>query len=786
MAGLDKNGFTPLSLTENLDALTQKLQEQLGGTTLDLSSQSFLGQLIGIISNGYADLWAVGQALYSNSYPEGASGVGVDNILAINNLTRLTAKPTVTNSVATQDSNGFLRYGFVCYGTAGTVIPAGTLVSNGAASPSTFAIDSALTIGPAANGVQTLYFTNQATQGTYVLNFVSPAGDVLSTQPIPYNADANTTLLSWSGANAADVSSKWTLSLGSQATANIVSAASNVLTAQSIQLAINAISDYRNVVVSGSVAAGFRIAWGNVAAPFVQAAGDQKPDAIVQSVSSYVSNLSTASNVFPFTDVQLLQGAQNIQFTFGANTPAQGMPKTGAQPIQPIAVQSSTLSNGSVVTSLVVQTKAQGNPAFAVGSATCTQAGAVVVLANQLTTIVNPINGFSSCENQLDCVTGRNVETDSQAISRLRASLGSAASGSLAAIIKKTSSLANVSQVVGSQNVTSAAQQVLVFTGTPSQGQFSLKFGALTSPLFAYNASATAIQEGINQLPGFEQVQVSVYGTQGFVLDFEGSSGRQAQPLVSVPVNTTAVPLTPYFGRSPHSVEIVVQGGDDTAIAQAILSSLPAGIGTYSNPEARTLASTKAGSAIITVADATNVRAGQSVEGSGIPLGTMVAQVVSKTVTMTNSATADASSVALSFDHEILLADTAGNPVSIGFSRPVSTIIYVSLSLVTDQYLVPGDRTSGKNAASQFSLDSVADIQQNLLDVINSTPIGGLIIANGSNSLGGSFRSVPGVVKYTLRFDRVNPPLNTDNLQLASNEAPLAESFYTSIDYDHA
>jgi hypothetical protein len=53
--------------------------------------------------------------------------------------------------------------------------------------------------------------------------------------------------------------------------------------------------------------------------------------------------------------------------------------------------------------------------------------------------------------------------------------------------------------------------------------------------------------------------------------------------LIIVTSNTTGVAMSVAFGRPGKSIEIVVQGGDNTAIANAILASKDAGIQTYGN-----------------------------------------------------------------------------------------------------------------------------------------------------------------------------------------------------------
>ena len=66
-----------------------------------------------------------------------------------------------------------------------------------------------------------------------------------------------------------------------------------------------------------------------------------------------------------------------------------------------------------------------------------------------------------------------------------------------------------------------------------------------------------------------------------FTLDFNGSFGGQAQPLVGITSNSLGVAVNLAFGRPGHSVEIVVEGGADLDIANSIFASKPGGIQTY-------------------------------------------------------------------------------------------------------------------------------------------------------------------------------------------------------------
>lgn len=85
------------------------------GNGIDLTPDSVFAQLIGIFSDRLADLWQAGQVLYTNAFPDGASGVALDQICALTGVSRL---PATRTEVAV-----------TLGGTPATVIPAGSRAS---------------------------------------------------------------------------------------------------------------------------------------------------------------------------------------------------------------------------------------------------------------------------------------------------------------------------------------------------------------------------------------------------------------------------------------------------------------------------------------------------------------------------------------------------------------------------------------------------------------------------------------------------------------------------------
>lgn len=114
MAGLTPTGFDQKSLEE---ILTEIETEQLAtiGPALNQEATSIVGQINGIFAAKLAELWEVALAVYQSAYPDGASGVPLDNVAAITGAVRL---PATKSAVV-------LR----CSGTPGTILPVGRVAS---------------------------------------------------------------------------------------------------------------------------------------------------------------------------------------------------------------------------------------------------------------------------------------------------------------------------------------------------------------------------------------------------------------------------------------------------------------------------------------------------------------------------------------------------------------------------------------------------------------------------------------------------------------------------------
>src|SRR5271166_2706254 len=94
--GVTPQGFVPKQQSTIISEIDSSLQGEFGAN-INLGPEAVFGQLVAIFSEREALLWQLGEAIYDSEYPAGAEGTSVDNILALNNLKRLPATPTITN-----------------------------------------------------------------------------------------------------------------------------------------------------------------------------------------------------------------------------------------------------------------------------------------------------------------------------------------------------------------------------------------------------------------------------------------------------------------------------------------------------------------------------------------------------------------------------------------------------------------------------------------------------------------------------------------------------------------
>jgi uncharacterized phage protein gp47/JayE len=572
--GVTPQGFNGKSQSQIINEIQDSIQG-IYGANVNLSPSSNLGQVTGITSEREALVWQIAEAVYNSFTVGGSEGTSVDNILALNNLRRLPASHTVTNPSPLTQSNGITLYGLRVLGIAGTLVEAGSFIQNDASPPLQFTIDNDITIQPAVNAVQGIFFSNNPTMGAFTLTMP----DSVVTASIPYNSLAQVAQLSFSQVPTLGT---YIVVLECAGVSLPTSALSFNATASQIQTAVQLLTGYSSVTVTGDYTSGFTFNFATITNPLLAITSNttDATTAVIQSVQSAVNNIFDGA-FYPYTDATVVISSQGYTLTFGNGELVAGQPTCSFQQLAFIVVNSNTMQNGSTITNINIVNSAQGAPAQGVGSATCIDTGPNFVSANTLTSIASPISGWNAVVNDLDCLTGISNENDTQAKIRRANNLQANANGPLASIVEKVEALPNVTTAIGIENLFICSQQIITISGVSSSGTFQLSLDGIVTGTIPYNPTATQIQSAITAITGYSSTLVTGSILSNFVINFNGSFGGKELALTQVVGNTTGLTINVSYGLPGKSFEIIVEGGATVDIANAILGSKPAGIETY-------------------------------------------------------------------------------------------------------------------------------------------------------------------------------------------------------------
>lgn len=177
MAGLTDSGLEILRLPEILAVLRSRGVEAFQDLVspqdqVDVSDSSALGRMIGIISEPLSDLWEVAQQVYSAFDPNSASGVALDNLVALGGLVRQQQTYSTAQELIIGDTGVTIPAGIVFGSSASSY--QWNLLSNVALTPSTA---TGIGVYPTTVSDNTLYTITYATNSTTnTISYTSGAG----------------------------------------------------------------------------------------------------------------------------------------------------------------------------------------------------------------------------------------------------------------------------------------------------------------------------------------------------------------------------------------------------------------------------------------------------------------------------------------------------------------------------------------------------------------------------------------------------------------------------------
>lgn len=164
--GLSSTGFS----RKRLDDIKTEIEDELKttfGPYINLLPSSIFSKLVGLFAERESSLWELGDEVYNSQYPDTAEGAQLDNVVALTGITRLASQPSRI-------------IGQLLFGTAATVVPAGTIFSVLGNSSVRFLTDSAVVLVAGADEVQDLDFSLVPTAGTFKLKYIVDETAVLN------------------------------------------------------------------------------------------------------------------------------------------------------------------------------------------------------------------------------------------------------------------------------------------------------------------------------------------------------------------------------------------------------------------------------------------------------------------------------------------------------------------------------------------------------------------------------------------------------------------------------
>lgn len=245
--GLLTTGFVRKRLSDIKLEIEASLREKFG-QGINLQAESVFGQLTGIAAERESLIWEKMEAVYNSQYPDTASGTSLDKVVALNGIERLPAAPSKIDALMQ-----------IFFGTPGTVITAGSVVSVDGNPSAKFEVDFDVTLVAGVDEVQDLDFSLVPTAGSFKLQH-----DLNETAAIAFNA-----------------------------------------TALDVQNALNALSSLSGVTVTGNFTAGFTIT-------FAGADGKQNQSTLVVTNNTLVSGITAVTTTVVTTVAGSPQGVTSM------------------------------------------------------------------------------------------------------------------------------------------------------------------------------------------------------------------------------------------------------------------------------------------------------------------------------------------------------------------------------------------------------------------------------------------------------------------------------------------
>lgn len=534
--GLTPEGLNTPRLLDIKNIIDQALIAEFGDINLD--PQSVAGQIAGIFSKILADDAENIEDVYFSSYPNSATGVSLDNVVALNGLTRLQAQQTSVVAALT--------------GLENTIIPANSLARIPDTQEVFYSVDSNVISRSrsVSNTIQVL--DRQPVEYTVYLNNVPYT---ISAPIITFDSDfvvGNIISIRLNGVNLSSVT--WA---GTQ-NSTLDAIAAQLLTQPEVQNAI-VVYGSREIFVTPNL--GFQTVINSIGV----SGGASQP---IPSIS--FNTWPTVESIAQYLSA-LIDNSQSISSSYSTGTSFSIQARDGSTPYS--LNVSPLLSITRISSPFIFKSMNYGPIATPLGS---------------LTQIMTPISGWNAITNLIAGVTGRNQETDAELRLRRELSFRIGGTATVEAIrarllqdvpgVESVRIIENITITQGLITVIFSANFVtanLIVATIDGQNQTTINFtidqittmNLLANTIRSHNEVESVVVTGINnrtlEIQAEEASQIEI----GFSI-----SGGVSQPSYSLS-----------GGMPAKSFETIVEGGSDQAVALKIWQTKPAGIQTWGN-----------------------------------------------------------------------------------------------------------------------------------------------------------------------------------------------------------
>jgi len=167
--GLLPTGFVPKTLAVVKEEIERDLRAALGNG-INLLPEAVYGQIVGITSERESSVWEIAEDVYHSQYPDTADGISLDGVASYSGIKRLKATKSK-------------QEGLFLFGTEGTTIPKGTIVSVEDNPDAKFQTLNEVILAAGVNAIQKLTFSSVPASGNFKLRYMGE-----TTTPLLFSA----------------------------------------------------------------------------------------------------------------------------------------------------------------------------------------------------------------------------------------------------------------------------------------------------------------------------------------------------------------------------------------------------------------------------------------------------------------------------------------------------------------------------------------------------------------------------------------------------------------------